>query len=181
MPNFSNKYPHPALTVDIVIFSIHNDNLHILLVQRGKEPFLGKWALPGGFVNIDESLVSAAMRELEEETGITGVHFNQLFTFGDPNRDPRGRVVSISYYSIIHQENYFQPSGGSDASQAKWMLVDELPSLAFDHEEIISYALNKIRNNIQDTILEFDLLPRNTADHNLRRLFEIIQGKYFPD
>ena len=84
MPNYTYKYPRPALTVDIVIFSIHEDNLHVLLVQRGKEPFLGKWALPGGFVNIDESLVSAAKRELEEETSIAAVHLKQLRTFGGP-------------------------------------------------------------------------------------------------
>jgi len=176
MPNYTYKYPRPALTVDIVIFSIHEDNLHVLLVQRGKEPFLGKWALPGGFVNIDESLVSAAKRELEEETSIAGVHLKQLRTFGDPGRDPRGRVISVSYYSIIHQEIHFQPVGGSDTDQAKWILIDKLPPLAFDHEEILTCAMNKIRNNIRDTITEFDLLPVTNASHNLQKLIEIIQG-----
>jgi 8-oxo-dGTP diphosphatase len=176
MPNYTYKYPRPALTVDIVIFSIHDDNLHVLLVQRGKEPFLGKWALPGGFVNIDESLVSAAKRELEEETGIAGVHLKQLVTFGDLGRDPRGRVVSVSYYSIIHRQIHFQPGGGSDTDQAKWILIDKLPPLAFDHEEILTCALNKIRSNIMDSITEFDLLPVNNGSHNLKRLYEIIQG-----
>jgi 8-oxo-dGTP diphosphatase len=177
MPIYTYEYPRPALTVDIVIFSIRRDKLNVLLVQRGKEPYLGKWALPGGFVNIDESLVSAAARELEEETGIEDVLLKQLFTYGDPGRDPRGRVVTVSYYSIIHQDIHFQPSGGSDTKQAKWLQIDKLPPLAFDHEDILSCALKTIRNNFKDTINEFDLLPVNPDSNSLQRLIDIIQGK----
>ena len=177
MPIYTYEYPRPALTVDIVIFSIRGDKLNVLLVQRGKEPYLGKWALPGGFVNIDESLVSAAARELEEETGIEDVILKQLFTYGDPGRDPRGRVVTVSYYSIIHQDINFQPGGGSDTNQAKWLQIDKLPPLAFDHEDILSCALKTIRNNFKDTIKEFDLLPLNPDSNSLQRLYDIVQGK----
>jgi len=177
MPIYTYEYPRPALTVDIVIFSIRGDKLNVLLVQRGKEPYLGKWALPGGFVNIDESLVSAAARELEEETGIEDVLLKQLFTYGDPGRDPRGRVVTVSYYSFIHQDINFQPRGGSDTNQAKWLQIDNLPPLAFDHEEILSCALKTIRNNFKDTIKEFDLLPLNSDSNSLQRIYDIVQGK----
>jgi len=177
MPSYTYEYPRPALTVDIVIFSIREDRLNILLILRGREPYLGKWALPGGFMNIDESLVSAASRELEEETGIKEVLLKQLFTFGDPGRDPRGRVVTVSYYSIIHQDMQIQNGGGSDANQANWFQIDNLPPLAFDHDKIISYALKMIQKNLEDAIVEFDLLPDNLTTNTLQRLYMIVQGK----
>jgi 8-oxo-dGTP diphosphatase len=153
MPYYKYKFPRPSLTVDIVVFSIQEKRLHILLIQRGKEPYLGKWALPGGFVNIDESLVSAAARELEEETGLKNVLLKQLFTFGEPDRDPRGRVISVSYYSILKELVNIEVGGGGDADQARWFPVDELPHLAFDHYEIISHALVTLPNELENSII----------------------------
>ena len=177
MPSFTYEYPRPAMTVDIALFCIRDDILNVLLVQRGKEPYLGEWALPGGFVNLDESLGSAAARELEEETGIKEVLLKQLFTFGDPGRDPRGWVVTVSYYSILYQELQIQTGGGSDANQANWFPIDKLPPLAFDHDKILFCALKKIRNNFEDTIIEFDLLPEKPKSNSLQRLYENLQSK----
>lgn len=176
MSKFIYEFPRPALTVDSVVFSIQDKQLYILLIQRGKKPYQGKWALPGGFVNIDESLLSAAVRELEEETGLTNLHLEQLFTFGDPGRDPRGRVVTISYYSIINQSTQIKTDGASDATQAKWFPIVDLPPLAFDHDEIISYALEKLRSDLLNIIIGFNLLPEVFTLKMLQQIFEIILG-----
>jgi 8-oxo-dGTP diphosphatase len=153
MPKYTYEFPRPALSVDIVALSIQRSQPHILLILRGRQPFLGKWALPGGFVQIDESLTSAAARELEEETGLKNVILEQLYTFGEPNRDPRGRVISVSYYTILKEGDNHQIIGGSDAEQARWFPVNDLPSLAFDHEKILSYALTTLQDDIEATIL----------------------------
>ena len=138
---YSYKYPRPALTVDIVVFAIREDRLHVLLIQRAAEPFKGLWALPGGFVEIEESLDEAAHRELKEETGLEGASLEQFYTFGQPDRDPRGRVVTVAYFALAPANATIRPEGGTDACQAQWCPVDELPQLAFDHKDIISYAV----------------------------------------
>jgi 8-oxo-dGTP diphosphatase len=175
MPNFIYEFPRPAVTVDIVVFSIKQNQLEILLIQRGKEPYQGKWALPGGFVGIDEPLRSAAERELEEETGLSKLHLEQLFTFGSPNRDPRGRIITVSYCSIINQSPTHKTAGASDAKQAKWFPIVDLPPLAFDHDEIISFGLKKLRNDLVYTIIDFKLLPEVFTLKMLQNIFEIIQ------
>jgi 8-oxo-dGTP diphosphatase len=153
MPSYTYNFPRPALTVDIVVFSIQDDRLYILLIQRGREPYRGKWALPGGFVHIEEGLMSAAARELEEETGLKNIQMEQLYTFGDPGRDPRGRVVSVAYFSLLKHDVNIQTTSGSDAAQARWFQLDELPPLAFDHDEIISVALVKLRSDSNNTVI----------------------------
>jgi 8-oxo-dGTP diphosphatase len=134
-------YPHPALTADIVLLTMREGDLHVLLIQRQKPPFEGAWAFPGGFVNVGESLEEAALRELEEETGIRDVHMQQLRTFGDPGRDPRGHVVTVTYLALMPADSMPQPEAGDDAAQARWWPVRDLPPLAFDHATILEYAL----------------------------------------
>jgi 8-oxo-dGTP diphosphatase len=136
------------VTVDVVVFNSQTGRLHVLLIQRAQEPFQDAWALPGGFVDLDESLEEAAGRELAEETGVEGVDLEQLQTYGDPNRDPRGRVISVAYCTLLPSKNIQHIQGGGDASQARWFPVDELPSLAFDHSKILADALNWVKDRI---------------------------------
>jgi 8-oxo-dGTP diphosphatase len=136
------------VTVDVVVFNSQTGRLHVLLIQRAQEPFQDAWALPGGFVDLDESLEEAAGRELAEETGVEGVDLEQLQTYGDPNRDPRGRVISVAYCTLLPSKNIQHIQGGSDASQARWFPVDEHPSLAFDHSKILADALNWVKDRI---------------------------------
>ena len=145
---FTYEYPRPMVTVDVVVLTSQTDQLHVLLIQRAQEPFQGAWALPGGFVDMDESLEEAAGRELAEETGVEGIDLEQLQTYGDPNRDPRGRVISVAYCTLLPSKNIQHIQGGSDASQARWFPVDELPNLAFDHSKILADALNWVKDRI---------------------------------
>ena len=139
---YSYEYPHPAVTVDVAVFTQDNKHLKLLLIQRANEPHQGKWALPGGFVDIDEDLETAARRELEEETGITVGDIEQLHTFGTPERDPRERVITVVYTALIPAE--INVNAASDAAAADWFDINELPVLAFDHAEIIKLACDKI-------------------------------------
>src|SRR5215510_4361129 len=129
-------YARPALTVDCVVFAVDESELKVMLIRRGLAPFQGKWALPGGFVHVDESLEEAARRELEEETGLREVFLEQLYTFGDVERDPRERVVSVAYYALVKLNDH-AVLAQSDASDAGWFAVSDLPSLAFDHARIV--------------------------------------------
>lgn len=138
---YTYQYPRPAVTVDIVLSCRVDDQVNILLVQRAEPPFQGSWALPGGFVDIDETLEAAAARELEEETGLRGVQITQLRTYGDPGRDPRGRVISVVYCGELPAGKLEQGLPGSDAAQVRWFPISELPLLAFDHLEIIQESL----------------------------------------
>src|SRR5580658_9273836 len=137
------------VTVDIVIFTIQSGILRVLLVKRAPAPFQGQFAIPGGFVHQNEDLDQAALRELREETGVGDVYLEQLYSFGDPNRDPRGRVISISYFALISADRNL--SAGTDASEAAWWPVSELPDLGFDHADILTYALERLRNKLEYT------------------------------
>ncbi len=141
--SYTYEYPRPALTVDAVIFRNNCDKTEVLLIQRDRYPFEGMWALPGGFVEMDETLEEAVARELEEETGLTGIELKQLHAFSDVGRDPRGRTVSVTFYGITDKSNS-KVKGGDDARDARWFPVDELPELAFDHNEIIEMAKERI-------------------------------------
>src|SRR4030042_4622577 len=138
------NFPKPSVTVDIVVFTIENDELKVLLVKRKLNPFKDKWAIPGGFVRIKESLEDAAKRELEEETGVKDVYLEQLYTFGDPERDPRGRVITVAYMALINSEK-INLKATTDASEAKWFPVKKIPDLAFDHKKIFDYSLKRLR------------------------------------
>src|ERR1043165_750364 len=129
---YTYQYPRAALTVDCVVFGFDDQELKVLLIERGLEPFKGKWALPGGFVRVDETLDDAARRELEEETGLKDVFLEQLYTFGAVDRDPRERVVSVAYYALVKPADHIT-AASTDAAEARWFPVSEVPSLAFDH------------------------------------------------
>ena len=138
------SYDHPALTADVVLFALSEGSLSVLLVQRGRPPFEGAWAFPGGFVDVGEAPPDAAARELEEETGIQGVELEQLRAFGDPDRDPRGHVVSVVYVGLAMREAMPPLKADSDAEQARWWPLSDLPTLAFDHAKIMAYALDRL-------------------------------------
>ncbi len=140
---FCYEHPHPAVTVDIAVFRESSRQLEILLIERASEPFRGQWALPGGFVDLDEDLESAARRELAEETGLTGLALEQIGAFGNPGRDPRERVISVAFATLAGA-GAMSAQAGSDAQSARWFVVDALPALAFDHAEIIATARRRI-------------------------------------
>lgn len=168
-----SDYPQPSVTVDLVIFTIAEDDLKVLLIRRGQEPFKGRWALPGGFVEIDESLERAAARELKEEVGVKNVYLEQLYTFGDPKRDPRGRVISVSYFALVDAERQ-RIVAASDAADAEWRSVFNPPKLAFDHKKILDYAVWRLRNKIEWTTVGYELLPKKFTLSELQRVYEII-------
>ena len=137
------KHPHPAVTADCVIFGFDESNImKVLLIQRGNDPYKGKWAFPGGFMNMDETAEQCARRELEEETGLKDVAVEQFYTFTNVNRDPRERVITVAHYALVKLS---EVKGGDDAEKAQWFSLDEIPSLAFDHEEILNKALQTLK------------------------------------
>lgn len=174
---FRYDHPCPALTVDIVIFSLKDNRLQVLLIRRAGEPFAGEWALPGGFAGMEESLEEAAARELEEETGVRDAYLEQLYTYGDPDRDPRGRVVTVAYFALMPADAPVRPEGGSDARQAAWHPVEELPEVAFDHREIIDYALRRLRYKLEYSAVGFELLPEEFTLSEIQTTYERILGE----
>ena len=140
---YTYDHPHPAVTTDVVVFTMRQDALQVLLIKRASEPFRGCWALPGGFVEPDESLDEAARRELEEETGVRDVYPEQLYTFGRPDRDPRERVITVAYYALIPSDDVALRAA-SDAESVGWFGMDEVPKLAFDHAEILQLARQRL-------------------------------------
>ena len=139
---YTYEYPRPALTVDIILFAKEPDDLSILLIKRNHVPFDGMWALPGGFIEIDETLEHATNRELHEETGINGIALEQFYVFDSINRDPRHRVISIVFTGILFSK-LSDIKAGDDAKEVKWFSIREVPQLAFDHEEIIRKAIER--------------------------------------
>jgi len=169
----SYEFPRPALTVDCVVFGLDEDELQVLLIRRGLEPFLGDWALPGGFVHVDESLDAAALRELEEETGLRKLFLEQLFTFGAPARDPRERVVTVAYYALVKLSEH-KVRAATDAADAAWFGISDLPTLGFDHAEIVELALTRLRGKVRYQPIGFELLPRKFTLTQLQRMYEVI-------
>jgi 8-oxo-dGTP diphosphatase len=167
------KYPRAALTVDCVVFGFDDSELKVLLIERALEPFKGKWALPGGFVRVNETLDDAARRELTEETGLKDVFLEQLFTFGTVNRDPRERVVSVAHYALVKLMDY-QAKAATDAANAEWFPVSKLPKLAFDHADIVATALARLRGKVRYQPIGFELLPPKFTLSELQHLYEVI-------
>ena len=163
------------VTVDVVIFTIQQGVLKVLLVKRAIAPFVGQFAIPGGFVLENEDLEQAALRELKEETGVSDVYLEQLYSFGDPKRDPRGRVVTIAYFALISADRKLE--AGTDAAEAAWYPIDELPTLAFDHATILNYALERLRNKLEYTTVGFQLLPEKFTLTELQAVYEAILGR----
>jgi 8-oxo-dGTP diphosphatase len=164
------------VTVDLVIFALRDWELQVLLIRRGVPPFEGRWALPGGFVRQGESLEHAARRELEEETGVRDVYLEQLYTFGDADRDPRGRIVTVAYYALLTGEAA-PLKAGTDAGAAAWMPARKHPPLAFDHDRILTYALERLANKLDYTTVGFQLLPRKFTLSQLQRVYETVLGR----
>jgi 8-oxo-dGTP diphosphatase len=164
------------VTVDIVIFTIREASLQVLLVKRGVPPFEGHFALPGGFIRVQESIEAAALRELYEETGVRDLFLEQLYTFGDPHRDPRGRVITVAYYALIASDKS-SVVAGADAAEAHWFHVEKIPNLAFDHTDILEYALERLRNKLEYTTVGFQLLPKKFTLSELQGVYEAILGK----
>lgn len=146
------QYPRPAVAVDITIFRKQGNEYELLLIQRGKEPFQGAYALPGGFVNIDEDLIDAAARELREETQLSGIPLQQIGAFGKPDRDPRGRVISIAYLGQLPDGQHPPLRAGDDAARVEWFSVQNLPELAFDHKQIIARALERLEDEKSQSV-----------------------------
>jgi 8-oxo-dGTP diphosphatase len=164
------------VTVDIVIFTLKEGSLQVLLVKRGVPPFEGQYAIPGGFSRGDESLEEAALRELHEETGVRNVFLEQLYTFGDPKRDPRGRVITVAYYALIASDK-LSLVAGADAAEAQWFPASGVPPLAFDHKSILDYALERLRNKLEYTTVGFQLLPEKFTLGELQAVYETILGR----
>ncbi|MFH1174404.1 MAG: NUDIX domain-containing protein [archaeon] len=170
-------YFKPSVTVDIILFSIINEEIKVLLIRRGIPPFKGMWAIPGGFVREKEELEDAAKRELSEETGVNVSYLEQLYTFGGINRDPRGRVITITYFGLTALEQTLQAS--TDAEHARWFSIKKLPSLAFDHKNILEYALQRLRWKFEYTTVAFSVLPEKFTLTSLQRLYEVVFDKPF--
>jgi 8-oxo-dGTP diphosphatase len=200
---FTYRHPRPAVTCDVVVFTMRADDLAVLLIKRKEEPFKGMWALPGGFVNENESLERAAARELAEETGITGVRLEQIGAFGDPGRDPRGHTITIAWVTFIVAEAAV--TAGDDAAEAEWHSFrklaldatltvppargrgtkrassDRIP-LAFDHAKIIARAYRRLCQHLDDPLRDrtFDLLPSRFTLAELRHIYEVVLGRKIP-
>jgi len=170
---FTYEYPRPALTVDAVVFAFDDQDLKVLLIQRALAPFLGKWALPGGFVHMEEALEKAVRRELQEEAGLSNVFLEQLYTFGEPNRDPRGRTVSVAYYALVKLADH-RLAAATDARDAAWFGLTDLPPLAFDHERIVEAARRRLQGKVRYQPIGFELLPKKFTLSQLQHLYETV-------
>jgi 8-oxo-dGTP diphosphatase len=173
--SYTYEYPRPALTVDCIVFGLdlEDKDLKVLLIRRALDPFKGKWALPGGFVHVNETIDDAALRELREETGVGRVYLEQLYTFGTIDRDPRERVVSVAYYALVKLTEH-QVQAATDATDAAWFGIHDIPKLAFDHESILDVAVERLRGKVRYQPIGFELLPQKFTLTQLQTLHEIV-------
>ncbi len=170
------RYPHPAVTTDCVIFGFDGERLQVLLIERGIEPFKGRWAFPGGFIKMDETAEEGALRELKEETGMENAFIQQFHTFSNPLRDPRERVITIAFYALVRIQ---EVKGGDDAASARWFPLDEIPALAFDHDHMLRMATQRLLQEIHFHPIGFELLPKKFTLRELQSLYEAILGITF--
>ncbi len=170
-------YPHPAVTTDVVLFTLRDGALCVLLIERLNPPFQGVWALPGGFLEIAENLEQCAKRELLEETGIEGVYLEQLYTFGAPDRDPRERIISVTYFALTRSDS-LKPKAASDAARVDWFPVTGLPELAFDHAKIIQLARQRLLAKLNYSTIAFQLLPDSFTLSQLQSVYEILLDEH---
>jgi 8-oxo-dGTP diphosphatase len=170
---FSYQYPRAALTVDCVVFGFDEGELKVLLIERGLEPFKGRWALPGGFVRVDETVDDAARRELEEEAGLKNVFLEQLYTFGAVDRDPRERVVSVAHYALVKLAAH-DTRAATDAADSRWFPISSVPKLAFDHADIMATALARLKAKVRYQPIGFELLPPKFTLSQLQHLYEAV-------
>ncbi|MEW6733695.1 MAG: NUDIX domain-containing protein [Acidobacteriota bacterium] len=169
-------FPRPSVTVDMVVFTVADSDLKVLLIKRGEPPFKGMWAIPGGFVRKGETLNEAALRELRDETNVSNIYLEQLYTFGNPDRDPRTWVITVAYFALVNADN-LQIKADTDAEAVAWHSMYSLPELAFDHGEILNYALERLRNKLEYTTVGFQLLPAKFTLTELQRVYEVILCK----
>lgn len=175
--SFSEENLPWRIAVDCVIFGLDQSvDIRVLLIKRALEPYKGQWALPGGFVLKDEALDDAARRELKEETGVENVFVEQLYTFGNPNRDPRGRIISVAYYALVNLQEH-PTHAASDANDAQWFTIDQLPELAFDHSAILDMAIKRLDAKVRYQPIGFELLPEKFTLSELQHLYETIIGQ----
>jgi 8-oxo-dGTP diphosphatase len=167
------EYARPALTTDCVVFGLDEEDLKVLLIERALAPHKGEWALPGGFVRVGESPDDSALRELIEETGLSKVYLEQLYTYGDPGRDPREHVVTVAYYALVNLIEH-PPRADTDAAKAEWFSLEDLPPLAFDHGEILKFAVERLRRKLRYQPIGFELLPPKFTLGELQWLYERI-------
>lgn len=170
---FTYEYARPALTADCVVFGLDNEDLKVLLILRDLDPFPGQWALPGGFAVVGEHIEETARRELAEETGLKGVFLEQLYTFGKPDRDPREHVVTVAYYALVNMtEHHIEAS--TDARNAAWFEINDVPKLAFDHGHILKTAYERLQGKIRYQPIGFELLPDKFTLRQLQQMYEKI-------
>lgn len=173
---YQYEHPHPAVTADAVVFTIRDASLCVLLIKRGREPFKGCWAFPGGFVDIDEDLDSAAYRELAEETGVSGVELRQFHAFGAPDRDPRERIITVAYLGLV-RDDQVQPRAGDDAGEVAWHRVDAAPELASDHSEILAVAVEVLRRRVETSDVAMNMMAEQFTLSDLQQVYEVIMGE----
>jgi len=176
-----NLYEKPSVTCDIAICTIMNKELKVLLIKRKHPPYQDKWALPGGFVDLParETLEETAARELHEETGLKDIFIEQLKTYGDPDRDPRMRIITVAYYALVPHDKIGLIEAGDDAAEAQWFSLRKLPELAFDHKIILYDVLNRLVGKISYTPVAFNLVPKEFTWRELQTVFEAILGRKF--
>lgn len=170
-------YERPSVTTDVALLAYREQDLQVLLIRRKKWPYQDFWALPGGFVGMSESLEQAARRELREETGVSQVYLEQLYTFGDPDRDPRTRVISVAYLALANAEQARQVQSGDDAAEARWWSMTSLPPLAFDHDRILRCARQRLHRLLEHTTLGRWLLPASFTLGELQTMHEVVFGE----
>lgn len=174
--SYTYEYPHPAVATDCAVFGFDGHNIKILLIKRGIEPFMDCWALPGGFLRMDETADECIRRELKEETSLSPEVIDQFGVFTEVNRDPRERVLSIAYYSLVKKSDV---KGGDDASDAQWFDLKQLPVLAFDHKHILEHALQTLKEKIHFEPIGFNLMDNEFTIPDLQRLYEAILDTTF--
>lgn len=163
------------ITTDVVIFTIKDNKLQVLLVKRANEPFKGRWAIPGGFIRLSENLDNAALRILKEKTNVDNIYLEQLYTFGDPLRYPSSRVITCAYFALIRSDDIKLSSDKSQGiTEVQWHEVYNLPTLAFDHKEIIEYSIKRMRERLEFCPIAFQLLPEKFTLTELQKSYELI-------
>ncbi len=172
---YQYDYPHAAITTDAVVFGFDGKVLHVLLIERGVEPYKGSWALPGGFMKIDETVEQCALRELKEETGVENVYLEQFHVFSSVRRDPRERVVTVAFFALVRKSDY-RLIANDDAARASWFDLEMLPPLAFDHHDIIKAGRKHLQEVLRIRPIAFKLLDEKFSMAELQRLYEIING-----
>lgn len=171
-----STYETPLVTVDISLFTIQDNRLKVLLIKRKSAPFEHMWAIPGGFIHVGETLKEASLRRLYDETHVENIYLEQLEAFGKPNRDPRARVITIAFYALVSDEQ-LNPEAHANAEDVGWHCVSELPELAFDHQHIVEVALERLKHELENSSIAFQLLPSRFTLSELQRVYELILEK----